>query len=139
MALMTIRVRAALMWARTSLVNGARGLAKSLGERLPKCDADLMGVSQGESLPQKVQGVLDPLLKRSGIADREIKDGDRKIEQIARKDCPETALLQQVGGVGPLIALTFLLTVENKDRFQKSRDIGCYLGLRPRGSDSGRS
>jgi transposase len=55
------------------------------------------------------------------------------------KDYPETALLQQVGGVGPLIALTFILTVEDKDRFQKSRDIGCYVGLRPRRSDSGQS
>ena len=57
-----------------------------------------------------------------------IKDSDREIEQIARKDYPETALLQQVGGVGPLIALTFVLTVEDKSRFQKSRDIGCYVG-----------
>jgi transposase len=44
-----------------------------------------------------------------------------------------------VGGVGPLIALTFVLTVEDKDRFEKSRDIGCYVGLRPRRSDSGQS
>src|SRR5215469_5786312 len=42
MALMVIRVRAALISARTSLVNTARGLAKALGERLPKCDADQM-------------------------------------------------------------------------------------------------
>ena len=56
---------------------------------------------------------------------------DVPIEQIARRDYPETALLEQVSGVGPLIALTFVLTVEDKDRFQKSRDIGCYLGLRP--------
>ena len=44
-----------------------------------------------------------------------------------------------MSGVGPLIALTFVLTVEDKDRFQKSRDVGCYLGLRPRRSDSGQS
>jgi transposase len=48
-----------------------------------------------------------------------------------------TALLQQVGGVGPLIALTFVLTVDDKNRFQKSRDVGCYIGVRPRRSDSG--
>jgi transposase len=40
---------------------------------------------------------------------------------------------------GPLIALTFVPTVEDKDRFQKSRDIGCYVGLRPRRGDSGQS
>src|SRR6516225_4367121 len=137
MALMTIRVRAALMSARTSLVNAARGLAKALGERLPKCDADQMGVPQGESLPPNVQGVLEPLLKEVESLTEKIKDRDQKIEQIAREDYPETTLMQQVGGVGALIALTFVLTVENKDRFQKSRDIGCYLGFRPRRSDSG--
>jgi len=139
MALMVIRVRAALISARTSLVNTARGLAKALGERLPQCDADQMGVLQTESLPPNVQRVLEPLLKEVESLTEKIKDSDREIEQIARKDYPETALLQQVGGVGPLIALTFVLTVEDKDRFQKSRDIGCYVGLRPRRSDSGQS
>src|SRR6202171_5280523 len=38
--LLAIRVRAALVEARTSLVNAARGFAKAMGERLPKCDTD---------------------------------------------------------------------------------------------------
>jgi transposase len=138
-ALMVIRVRAALIAARSSLVNTARGLAKALGERLPKCDADQMGVLRAESLPPNLRQVLEPLLKEVESLTEKIKDSDREIEQIARKDYPETALLQQVGGVGPLIALTFVLTVEDKDRFQKSCDIGCYVGLRPRRSDSGQS
>src|SRR5580693_1034913 len=46
-ALMVIRVRAALVAVRTSLVNTVRGLAKSMGERLPQCDADQMGVARG--------------------------------------------------------------------------------------------
>jgi len=138
-ALMVIRVRAALMSVRTSLVNTARGLAKSMGERLPKCDADQMGVLQASSLPPRLRQVLEPLLKEVESLTEKIKDSDREIEQIARKDYPETALLQRVGGVGPLIALTFILTIEDKGRFQKSRDIGCYLGLRPRRSDSGQS
>ena len=136
-ALMIIRVRAALISVRTSLVNTVRGLAKAMGERLPKCDADQMGVLKAESVPAKLRQVLEPLLKEVESLTEKIKDSDREIEQIARKDYPETALLQQVGGVGPLIALTFVLTVEDKTRFQKSRDIGCYIGLRPRRSDSG--
>jgi len=138
-ALMVIRVRAALMGVRTSLVNTARGLAKSMGERLPKCDADQMGVPQSVTLPSKLRQVLEPLLKEVESLTEKIKDSDREIEQIARKDYPETALLQQIAGVGPLIALTFVLTIEDKGRFQKSRDIGCYVGLRPRRSDSGQS
>ena len=62
---------------------------------------------------------------------------DQQIEQIARTEYPETDLLRQVSGVGPLIALTFVLTVEDRERFQKSRDVGCYVGLRPRQSNSG--
>jgi transposase len=138
-ALMIIRVRAALLAVRTSLVNTARGLAKSMGERLPKCDADQMGVLQAVSLPPKLRHALEPLLKEVESLTEKIKDSDREIEQIARNDYPETALLEQVAGVGPLIALTFILTIEDKGRFQKSRDIGCYVGLRPRRSDSGQS
>jgi transposase len=66
-----------------------------------------------------------------------IKAADKEIERLARKEYPETDLLRQVSGVGPLIALTFVLTVEDKDRFQKSRDVGCFMGLRPRRQDSG--
>ena len=38
-----------------------------------------------------------------------------------------------------MIALTFVLTVEDRERFQKSRDVGCYVGLRPKQSESGES
>jgi transposase len=38
-----------------------------------------------------------------------------------------------------LIALTFVLTIEDRDRFQKSRDVGCCVGLRPKRSQSGES
>jgi transposase len=42
-----------------------------------------------------------------------------------------------VQGVGYITALTFVLTLGNKERFGRSRDVGCYLGLRPRRSQSG--
>jgi transposase len=61
------------------------------------------------------------------------------VEQIARSEYPETQLLRQVSGVGPLIALTFVLTLEDRNRFEKSRDVGCYVGLRPKRSESGES
>ena len=49
------------------------------------------------------------------------------------------AQLKQVKGVGTLIALTFLLTLEDAYRFRKSRDVGCYLGLQPGRRNSGQS
>jgi len=137
--LMTIRIRAALVEARTSLVNAARGFAKAQGDRLPACDADAMGVEKMEALPAGMRERLRPLLEQVESLTEKIKTLETKIEQIARTEYPETALLRQVSGVGTLIALTFVLTVEDRNRFQKSRDVGCYVGLRPRQSESGQS
>jgi transposase len=139
MDLMVIRVRAGLMEARTQLVNTARGLAKSVGERLPKCDADCLGVAQSESFPAVLKDTLKPLLESVESLTEKIKALDVRIEQIARTEYPETERLRQVSGVGNLIALTFVLTVADKQRFEKSRDVGCYVGLRPRRSESGQS
>ncbi len=61
--LLEIRARSVLMEARTSLVNAARGLVKALGERIPKCDPDQLGVEQLKSLPAPLQETLRPLLE----------------------------------------------------------------------------
>jgi transposase len=137
--LMTIRIRAALVEARTSLVNAARGFTKAMGERLPACDTDSLGVEKLEALPAALQQRLQPLLEQIEALTAQIKKLEGKLEQIARIEYPETQLLTQVSGVGTLIALTFVLTVEDRERFQKSRDVGCYVGLRPKQSESGQS
>ena len=136
--LMTIRIRAALVEARTALINAARGFAKALGERLPACDTDNMGVEKLEALPAPIKERLQPLLEEVETLTEKIHQLDGTLEQIARTKYPETELLRQVSGVGTLIALTFVLTVE-RDRFQKSREVGCYVGLRPKQSASGQS
>jgi transposase len=64
---------------------------------------------------------------------------DRQIEQLAKEHYPEVFRLTQVKGVGTLIALTFVLTVDDPNRFQRSRDVGCYMGLRPGRRNSGKS
>jgi len=137
--LMAIRVRASLVEARTGLVNAARGFAKALGERLPSCDADALGMEKTEALPPALQERLRPLLEQVESLTAQIKKLDSTIEQIARTSYPETELLRQVSGVGILIALTFVLTLEDRERFHKSRDVGCYVGLRPKQSESGQS
>ena len=137
--LLAIRVRAALVEARTSLVNAARGLAKSMGERLPSCDTDSLNVERLESLPEKLGEQLTPLVKEVESLTEKIQQLDQELEQIARTEYPETQLLRKVNGVGPLIALTFVLTLEDRGRFEKSRDVGCYVGLRPKRSQSGES
>lgn len=137
--LMVIRVRSALVEARTGLINTTRGLVKSRGERLPICDSDQMGIERTELLPAELQQVLEPLLKQVVSLTEKIKELDRRVEQIAGKTIRKPDSCSQVKGVGPLISLTLVLTLEDKARFQKSRDVGCYVGLRPRRSESGES
>src|SRR6266852_1102685 len=59
------------------------------------------------------------------------------ILKMATVTYPETQALTQVHGVGSLTAVTYVLTLGSKERFQRSRDVGCYLGLRPKRSQSG--
>jgi transposase len=135
--LMVIRVRAGLVEGRTALINTVRGLTKSVGERLEQCDADQVSVERMAALPEPWKTILEPLLREAESLTEKIHQCDQKIEQIARSEYPETELLKQVKGVGTLIALTFVLTVEDPGRFAKSRDVGCYVGLRPKRSQSG--
>jgi transposase len=137
MDLLQIRLREGLVEARTKLINTARGLVKALGERLPKCDADSLGKERLEGLPASLREAVEPLMGPIEELTRQIRELDQKLEQIARRRYPETELLRQVWGVGTLIALTFVLTIEDRERFSKSRDVGCYAGLRPRQSESG--
>lgn len=134
-----IRIRGALVEARTALVNTARGLAKALGERLPKCTAAYLRAEEIQSVPAQVRSVLAPVLQQIESLSEQIQACDKELEQIAGSQYPETELLKQVSGVGTLIALTFVLTVEDPQRFRSSRQVGCYVGLRPRRRDSGES
>jgi transposase len=137
--LMMIRARAGLVRARTALVNTARGLAKSYGERLRGCNVRNMNPGKAEGLSPELQTALEPLLAGIEAVSERIREYTERIEQLAEQSYPQTALLKQVKGVGTLIALTYMLTLEDPHRFPKSRDVGCYLGLQPGRRNSGRS
>lgn len=137
--LTVIRARARMVEARTALINAARGLSKSFGERLRKCDAQQVGVELGKDLPEALRRGIEPILEEVASLTDRIRGCDEQIERIARERYPEVALLKQVRGVGVLIALTFILTIDDPSRFQRSRDVGSYLGMRPRRRQSGGS
>src|SRR6267378_741914 len=92
-----------------------------------------------KGLSQELRDALDPLLVEIESLNERIAEYDRRIEQIAKQVYPECALLQQVKGVGTLIALTYVLTLDDAHRFRRSRDAGCFLGLRPGRRNSGKS
>ena len=137
--LTVIRARAGLVRARTALTNTARGLAKSYGERLRGCNVRNMNPEKAEGLSAELQQALGPLLAASESLSEQIAEYNERIEKLAEESYPQVALLKQVKGVGTLIALTFLLTLEDPHRFPKSRDVGCYLGLQPGRRNSGQS
>ena len=136
--LAVIRARAELVDIRTGLINCARGTAKPMGERLKQCDADQVKEALAETLGAALQKVVRPLLKCVEEISKQIAVYEEEIEEIEKR-YPEIELLTQVWGVGTLIALTYILTIEDAQRFQHSRDVGPYLGLTPKQRDSGDS
>src|SRR5580693_964018 len=134
-----IRARAVLVSARTALVNAARGLTKSYGARLPKCGTEQMNREITKNLKPELREALEPLLAEIESLNARIAEYDARIEQIAKQVYPEVARLKQIKGVGPLIALTYVLTLDNPHRFRRSRDVGCFVGLRPGRRNSGMS
>jgi len=87
----------------------------------------------------ELREALEPLLAEIESLNERIKEYDARIEKIATESYPQVALLKQVKGVGTQIALTYVLTLEDPHRFRKSREVGCFLGLRPGRRDSGES
>src|SRR5271156_611187 len=128
--LTVIRARAVLVSARTALVNAARGLTKSYGERLQKCGTQQMNRENAKGLSQELREALGPRLGEIESLNERIREYDRRIVQIATEAYPQVALFKQVKGVGTLIALTYVLTLDDPHRFRRSRDAGCFLGLR---------
>jgi transposase len=136
--LAVIKTRDALVRVRTVLINAARGLAKTCGYRLPSCASAYFAARCRPVLPAALEASVGKLIDQIDQLTQLIKNLGADVEKLAIKSYPETARLKQVSGVGPITALTYVLTIENPARFQKSRDVGSFLGLSPRQSQSGK-
>ena len=134
-----IRTRQAVVRARTALINRVRGAVKSLGGRIPKCSSGSFPDKALPHLPDPLRPTLEPTLQTIHHLTKQIRFFDREIEALCQEHYPETALLRQVKGVGPTIALTYCLVLDDPRRFPTSRCVGAYLGLTRRQYDSGGS
>jgi len=134
-----IRARDVLVRLRTGAVNSVRGLAKPCGCRLPASSTLCFAKRCLAMMPPGLSVALSPLLHQIADMTVKIKEYDRAIKKLTETEFPETQALIKVYGVGHLTALTYVLTLGKKERFQRSRDVGCYLGLRPKRSQSGDS
>lgn len=134
-----LRVRDGLVRTRTSLVSQARDIAKSLGERLPRCDADNFAKRVERDEVRDLFPGLGTIIGVVGELTRQIKALEGEIEEVSRQRYPETTRLRQVSGVGPITSLAYVVTIEDPKRFARSRDVGPYLGLRPKRRQSGKA
>ena len=132
-----LRSRDVLVAARTQLINHVRGLVKSVGSRLPACSAGSFSKRACEQTPPSLQPALLPVVEEIASLTDRIKALDRQIQVLADEGYPQTRLLRQVGGVGPITSLAFVLTLEAAERFGKSRTVGAFLGLAPGRKQSG--
>lgn len=134
-----LRSRDALVSARTQLINHVRGLVKSVGSRLPACSSRAFPKKVSEKLPESLKPGLLPVLEEIASLNDRIKALDRQIELLANESYPQTKLLRQVPGIGPITSLAFVLTLDVPGRFPKSRTVGAFLGLVPGRKQSGGS
>lgn len=86
---------------------------------------------------EQLRIVLEPLLAEVDALSERIAGCEKLLSTIAEERYPETRWLRSVPGVGPITALTFVLTLHDKNRFRHSRDVGAYLGLCPKQQQSG--
>ena len=125
--LLLVRARAAAVRARTKLVNAVRGLIKPLGIRLPSCSTGRFS-KLTDQVPAEYRTALAPLMETIGTLTKTIRGYDAQVMAKA-KERPETAPLMQISGVGPLVALTFVSTLQDPQRFRSPRAVGAFLGL----------
>ena len=134
-----LRSRDALVQARTRLINHSRGLVKSVGQRLPSCSSEAFSRRVIGAIPDSLEPGLLPVLEMITSLNAQIKALNRRIDVAADEVYPETKLLRQVTGVGPITSLGYVLVLEDPGRFRKSRAVGSFLGLAPGSNRSGAS
>jgi len=138
----THRIRAALMDQSKAKSNQIRGLLSEYGLVAPREICHLrkaipywleeMDNGLTDRLRRLLHGVWQDLL----ILDQRIKALDQEIELLAAND-PVAKRLQQLRGVGPMIATALLATVGDASQFDNGRQMAASLGLTPRQMSSG--
>jgi transposase len=130
--------RAQLVGMRTRLSNMIRGVLKTFGM--------LPGSGRGQRFDHQVETLIDgepgvamivrPLLETWRQLGQQIATFDRAVQRQVRADAT-CRLLMTVPGIGALSSLAYVSTVEDPERFSRSRAVGAHLGLTPRRYQSG--
>jgi len=136
------RVRAELSNQRKAKANQIRGLVSEYGLVAPKELVHLraaipMWLEDGENgLTGQFRRLLSALSHDLRELDHRMLELDREISAIAGVD-PVAQRLQQLRGVGPLIATALVATVGDAKQFANGRQMAASIGLTPRQNSSG--
>lgn len=132
-----VRLRDGLVRSRTLQINAVRGTLKALGHRVESSESKHFAAKAREQLPDEALKLVAPMLDAIQGTTDAIEHYDKRLKALSENEYPETQVLRQVHGVGPVTALAFVLTLGDQDRFGKNRDAGAYLGLVPGEHQSG--
>lgn len=136
------RIREQLVKQRTALANQMRGLLHEYGVVIPsgisrlraKLPLTLEDAENG--LSDLSRELIHELYQRLRTLDEQVRQYDRRIEQVFKQD-ERCQRLGQVEGIGPLIATAFLAAVGDARVFHNGRQVAAWLGLVPKQYSSG--
>jgi transposase len=134
-----LRARDLLVRMRTMAVQQVRGLCKAFGVRLPRTDTSTFAKRVVEQIPDVLHAAVLPILQVISELTERVRAFEKALAKVAEEHYPEVERLQQVNGVGPVISVGYVLSIEDPKRFARSRSIGSWLGLCPRSKASGDS
>jgi transposase len=134
-----LRARDILVRTRVKLVGHVRGAVKATGNRLKSSSTRGFTAVARLDLPEELRDTMAPVLSAIDAVSAQIRSLNRKVVDLGKTKYKETELLRQVPGVGAVLSLAFVLSLERPDRFVKSRMVGAYLGLVPGRRQSGES
>lgn len=127
----TLHARDLLVRMRAKFVNFVRGQVKTFGGRVPSCSTSAFRNKAIGHVPEPIQRAVTPMLEMLKHIEEQIRGLDREVERLCEERHPETGVLRQMRGVGPILALAYVATIEDPARFTSSRTVGNYVGLAP--------
>lgn len=132
-----LTVRSALVKSRTKWVNTVRGVLRGFGYKVSGGSTGTFHQRCANTdIPEPLMETIRPLLTQLELITEEIERIEEKLNTIA---CgfPEVDHLRCIPGVGLLTALSFVLSIDDPERFRRSRDVSAFFGLRPAVRGSG--